>query len=212
MIVRLLRTLTAGTILSLAIATQAQAQGTKLWYAAGGVGGSFIGDRSLSGAATGELSMDTGFTGNVGIGRYFDDTQSLKVEGEFIYSQGAINNNGTVKADGDLSYATFMVNLMYDVRTGTPWVPYLGGGLGSSLVTLDNYSVAGATIANDDAWAFTWQFKAGLAYQFNPSMALTVQYRLLGTDNLSWGATGGGTISSDTAIVQNAEVGFRFHF
>ena len=210
MMVRLLRVFTAGVIFVFAAGAQAQDKGP--WYVAAGAGGAWYTDERLSGAATGKISMDTGFIGNVAIGRYLDDIRVFRLEIEGIYSRAGIDNNGTANTGGDIANAALMFNLIYDIHTGSSWTPYLGVGIGPSQVFLDNYSVAGVPVADDSGTAFSGQFKGGVAYQLNPSMAVTVQYRLYGTDNVSWKGVGGGTISSNGTLVQSAEVGFRFHF
>lgn len=212
MIARLLRILMAGSLLVFAAAAQAQSSKAGLWYLGGGVGGVWYFGERLGGAATGKLSMDPGFVGNVGIGRYIDETRSFRLEAEGFYSRATIDNNGTVDASGDLSNLALMFNVLYDVQTNSNWVPYLGGGLGTSLVLLNEYSAGGVFVADDSANAFAWQFKAGVAYHFTPNMAITAQYRLFGTDNVTWKGGGGGSITSDGVKFQSAEVGFRFHF
>jgi opacity protein-like surface antigen len=212
MIARLLRILTAGSLFVFAAAAQAQSPNAGLWYAGGGIGGAWYFGERIEGAATGKLSMDPGFIGNVGIGRYIDETRSFRLEVEGLYSRATIDNNETVDASGDLSNLALMFNVLYDVQTNSSWVPYLGGGFGTSLVFLNDYSAGGVPVADDSSNAFAWQFKAGVAYHFSPSMAVTAQYRLFGTDNVTWKGVGGGSISSDGTKLQSAEVGFRFHF
>jgi opacity protein-like surface antigen len=76
---------------------------------------------------------------------------------------------------------------------------------------MNQLASSGATLADGSGNAFAWQFKGGIAYQFNPSMAVTAGYRYLGTDNLSFPGPGG-TVNADGSEIQNVEVGFRFHF
>ena len=216
MILRLLRYVMAGALLTLAAGAQAQGQGQdpKLWYVAGGLGGTWYDDLSISGAAVGDLSTDVGYTGNVSIGRDLDDIRVLRLELEGIYSRANVNNIGGTKADGSLDNASLMVNFLYDIHTNSPWVPYLGGGIGWSRVGMNKVSVGGTTLVDSSDNAFAYQFKGGVAYQFNPSLAMTVQYRYFATDNLgfSGSAAAPGTVKTGGTRSHNAEVGVRFNF
>ncbi len=117
-----------------------------------------------------------------------------------------------VAADGNLSNVGLMFNAFYDFNIDSNWTPFIGGGLGYSRVTYDNFSVGGTTLIDDSADAFSWQFKAGVSYQLNPSLSINGAYRLYGTDNLSFKDTLGATVNSEGTVVQSAEFGVRFHF
>jgi opacity protein-like surface antigen len=210
MMVRLMRALTATAIL--VFAAGAQGQATKPWYVAGGLGGAWYSDLPLSGAATGNLAMDTGFNVNAAFGRYLDDIRVFRLEVEALYARAGIGNNGSVNTGGDISNVGVMFNVLYDIQTNSSWIPYFGGGIGNSWVSLEDYSAGGVPVADDTGNAFSWQSKGGVAYQFNPSMAITVQYRYYGTDNVTFKTPAGGSIGTNGTEIQSAEVGFRFHF
>lgn len=215
MIRRSFRFLTAGLLLAFAAGSQAQGQDPKLWYVAGGLGATWYDDLTISGAGAGKLSMDTGYTGNVSIGRYLDDIRVLRLEVEGVFSRANINNFGGAKADGSLDNTSLMVNFLYDIQTGTPWVPFLGGGIGYSRVGMNNLSaVGGPTLVDSSDNVFAYQFKGGVAYQFDPALAVTVAYRYFATENMSFSATSAipGTVNTGGTRSHNAEVGFRFNF
>lgn len=212
MIVRLLRAVTAGVIFL--FATGAHAQDTSNlpnpWYIALGGGGAWYDDWELGGVV--DANLDVGFTANTAFGRYLDDIRVFRLEGEVLYDQADVDNIGGVPASGTLSNLGLMFNAYYDVRTGTAWTPYFGGGIGYSYVDLDNLTSGGALIASDTDGSFSWQIKAGVTYQINPSWAVNVGYRYYNTDNLSFSAPGGLILDTEATRVQSAEIGFRFHF
>jgi opacity protein-like surface antigen len=215
MILRSLRILTAGLLFAFVASAQAQGQDPKLWYVAGGLGATWYDDLTISGAGPGQLDMDTGYTGNVSIGRYLDDIRVLRLEVEGIYARADFNNFGGAKAGGSLDNTSLMVNFLYDIQTGTPWVPFLGGGIGYSRVGMNNLSAAGGpTLVDSSDNVFAYQFKGGVAYQFDPAWAVTVAYRYFATDNLSFTGSPAnpGTVSTGGTRSHNAEVGFRFNF
>lgn len=212
MIVRLLRLLTVGLICVYATGTQAQMQDPKLWYVAVGAGGAWNDDQTLSGTAATNVATKTGFTVNGAIGRYLDDIRVLRLEAETIYDRSDVSSINGAGAGGNIYNVGLMFNFLYDIQTGTNWIPFLGGGIGYSRVTIDNLSQGGTTFVDDSDNAFSWQFKGGIAYQFNPSMAVTLAYRYYGTDNLSFDSTTGASVKTGGTRIQNAELGFRFHF
>jgi opacity protein-like surface antigen len=212
MIVRMLRVMTAGAIFILATGAQAQEANPKPWYVSAGAGGAWNLDQTISGTGGLALSTDTGFGLNAAIGRYLDEVRVIRLEAETVYENTDVNNISGVKAAGTLSNVGLMLNLLYDIHTDSAWIPYLGGGLGYARVNMDNVTAGGVQVLDGTDYVFAYQFKAGIAYQFNPSMAVTVGYRFYATDNPSFGGQPGGTVKTEGTRTQNAEVGFRFHF
>lgn len=217
MFLRLLRFLMAGLLFTLAVGAQAQgqAQEPKRWYVAGGVGATWIDDLTFTGASTGEISMDTGYTGNVSIGRYLDDIRVIRLEIEGLGAKADVNNTVGFKIDGDVAYAGVMLNFLYDIRTGSPWTPFLGGGIGWSQVWANDISdTTGTALIDGNDQVFSYQFKGGVAYEFNDSWSATVLYRYFLTDNLGFEGTSAapGTAKSDGIRSSNLEFGVKLNF
>lgn len=212
MIVRLLRILTAGIIFVFAAGAQAQGQAPKLWYVALGAGSVWYDTLSVTGTTTGTVNMDPGVTLNGAIGTYLDDVRVLRLEAEAVYAVSDVSNIGGTTARGNISTAGLMFNFLYDIHLSPRWIPYLGGGIGYSRVNFDNFSSSGVLIADDSNDVFSWQFKGGIAYQFSPSLAMTLGYRYYGTDNLVFDSPAGVLVNSEGARIQSAEVGFRLNF
>jgi opacity protein-like surface antigen len=213
MILRSLRFLTAGVLFAFAASAHAQAPDPKLWYVAGGGGASFYQDMTFTGAVAGDIHMDTGYTGNVAVGRYLDDVRVLRLELEGVYASADMNSSAGFQIGGDISNGSLMVNFLYDFHTGSPWVPFVGGGIGHSWVTINNLSnSAGTTLVNDSASVFAYQFKTGVAYQFNPALAATLTYRYFATNDPAFETTTPGITKSDGIRSHNAEFGVRFNF
>lgn len=209
MIVRMLQVAMTGVILMFAIGAQAQSQVPNPWYVAIGGGGAWYSDQNFSGTS---VSMETGFSANGAFGRYLDDIRVIRLEAESLYDRANIGSLGGAGANGTVSNVGLMFNLLYDIQTGTKWIPYIGGGIGYSWVDFDGVSQNGVTALSDTNSAFSWQFKGGIAYQINPSMAVTLAYRYYETDNLSFKSPTGASVKTDGTRIQNAELGFRLHF
>ena len=212
MIVRMLRVVTAGVLLILANGALAQQANPKPWYVSVGAGAAWYLDQKVTGAPSGELSTDTGYAANVSIGRYLDEIRVLRLELETLYDDADANNFGGAKISGDIANLGVMVNLLYDIHTDSNWIPYIGGGFGWGHVDMNNITQNGVTAIDGTDDTYAYQFKAGIAYQFNPSMAVTAGYRYYGTGNLSFGGQPGGTVKTEGVRLQSAELGFRFHF
>ena len=94
---------------------------------------------------------------------------------------GAPLNGVTTPADGRETALSVMGNIWYDIDTGTPLTPYLGGGIGFARIPLDEVSVGGVEIVNDRDTVFAYQLGVGLAYALTDHVSVTVDYRFFGT-------------------------------
>ena len=84
---------------------------------------------------------------------------------------------GAVIADGQGKVSNFGLfgNVYYDIQTGTPFKPYVGGGIGYQWVDVD-YSPSGVAIGNDDDGVFAYQLMAGASFDVTPNVQLFGQY------------------------------------
>ncbi|MEW5727795.1 MAG: outer membrane beta-barrel protein [Pseudomonadota bacterium] len=71
---------------------------------------------------------------------------------------------------GDVAAASLMANGYWDIRTGTRFVPYLGGGLGLAWVDVDG-------ALDDDDMVLAWQLMAGVSYTMTERMDVYGGYR-----------------------------------
>jgi len=104
-------------------------------------------------------------------------TPNVRIDGEVTYRVNDLDEIGGSPAGDEIRSLAFLVNVYYDFTTGSPWVPYVGGGLGVANHELDPAS--GPTEEED---LFAFQLGAGVAYELNPAMALTLDYRFFGTE------------------------------
>lgn len=136
-----------------------------------------------------EIEFDAGY--NVGAAFGYDYGMA-RLEFEIAYRQAdidtiqvdGINFNG----DGDFSATSFMLNGYWDLETGSPVVPYFGGGVGVANVAVNDVSFfdpafGEVRFADDDDTVFAYQLAAGLAFALNPTMSLDLGYRYFGTSD-----------------------------
>ena len=209
----------ASLALSAVNASAASQERWPRWYV--GISGSlpYVQDSDLSGGGASDLDYDLGWglSGQIG---YLPNFAGSGLNGLRFEFEGAYRRNDldSVKvsgvsgsAGGDITSAAYMVNMYYDVETGSQWKPYLGGGLGWSEVSLDT---AGALLTVDDEDnVFAYQFMAGLGYVPTsiPLTEWTLGYRFFATEDPSFTNNAGVKIDSEY-YTHNVELGAKFRF
>lgn len=153
-------------------------------FYAGVFGGiSVLPDLTLSqGGVSADLETDVGF--NLGAVAGYKWAFGLRAEGEVSYRQNDLNNIVGISVVGDISALAFMGNGWYDFDTGTPLIPYLGGGLGFAVITIDSGGSESDTV-------FAWQIGAGIGYEVTTGVVVSADYRFLATSDPSFPASGG---------------------
>ncbi len=176
-------------------------------------------------ALTGNLKGSTGFAGVVSVGWGFGNGLRAEIEGDYRYNHisgftgtafGGVNGGTNEQKFGG------MVNALYDFNGLSPWiVPYVGVGVGAMAVAekfhaynTTAFTAAGNSFApggvsvtgQNTTGSFAYQAIVGVAFPLNqvvPGLALTTEYRFLGTTgNRSYGATG--TVTTTKGVTASA--------
>ena len=162
------------------------------FYAAAGGGATLITDttdtpeKDIDGAQKeADWDLDFGFSAGGSAGYDFGD---FRTEAEFSFQSANFrhgeeidNDDEDKKADDSLTVMAFLANGFFDLDTGTPFVPYIGIGVGAV-----NLAVALADGDEDPAfegsgWGFAYQANVGVAYEIIDAVALTLGYKFFGT-------------------------------
>lgn len=121
-----------------------------------------------------------------------------RVEGEFNYRSNDIrmpSDLGSEFSGGTQAY-TFLGNAIYDFQT--PFLggvtPHIGAGIGFAHVATQE-KFGGFTALDSSDTTFAYQAIAGLRVPFTPNLSLDVDYRYLGTPDLSLKSPSGTRIS-----------------
>jgi opacity protein-like surface antigen len=150
---------------------------------------------------------------DLGVGYRFNNWLRVDVTGQY---RGNSNFTGldTVTGTGPLagfvgtdsytatkSEAVFLVNAYADLGTWWCVTPFIGAGIGTSRVSIANFTDTGDFITLTPAqahsfnyagqasqWNFAWALHAGLAYKVSPGLTLELAYSYL---DLGKGLTGG---------------------
>lgn len=129
--------------------------------------------------------------GTVGIAGGYAWDIGVALEAEFAYRRNGLDHDVfhgvSTDLDGSLSSYTLLTNVYYRLDTGTEFTPYIGGGVGVSLLDLDMKRGDEERFhALDDDTQFAYQGIAGLAYEVAPHWSVGVEYRFFGTTDPSF--------------------------
>ena len=97
-------------------------------------------------------------------------------------SLGSGNNSTTFAS-------SYMVNGYFDLPTGGPVKPYIGGGIGFATVFVDwvapgPFPFSSVTVADDSDSGLAYQFSAGLGFEYNPRITWSLGFRHFETEEL----------------------------
>jgi opacity protein-like surface antigen len=167
-------------------------------------------------------SFDTGGIFDAGVGYRFNNwfradvtaqyrgNANFKGSDVFNASAYGLTYNGQDNYTASKSELLFLANAYVDLGTWWCVTPFIGAGVGTSRVSISNFSDTGvnnihapaglvpayvggpvnpsyATAANGSQWNFAWAAHAGLAYQINPNVTLEMAYSYV---DLGSGTTG----------------------
>ncbi len=184
------------------------------WY----VGGASVlplqidADSSLSNV-TNQIQYKTGW-GLSGSGGY-NWNNGLRTELELVYrhseAQKVTGTGSTAFDGGGIHNKALMFNAFYDFKTGTRFVPYIGAGVGGSLVDADNLrSINGATL-DKERLSLAYQAIAGFALGLEGNWSFTADYRYFATPEVKFKSSTGVSAETENSS-HNIVMGIRYQF
>ena len=168
---------------------------------------------SYEGTAGGSLTMSAGIRFNFPIGYQPVDwfaiefapgiiwnkmsSWNLEVNGSAENSSGSISGqlNAPIDVEGGYFQVPLVVNFIFKIPTDSPWVPYIGGGIGASYTYMNwtrlSYGGISQDISNVDGscWSLAYQGIAGLDYKITDEVSLGLKYIFTGTGNQNFGGS-----------------------
>ncbi len=170
-------------------------------------------------------SFEPSFTGGVGVGYVWGPAvrTDLTVDIHSIMQAKFIGTNApanTLSVDDKtkLMATILLLNAYYDFRTGTPFTPYLGGGVGFTVdqITRNSNQTYNGVTSSVNGRSTNIQFAAaamaGLTYDFNSFVSLDVNYRYLYIGGTEAGPTGANsTVQIGGINEQQIRTGLRFY-
>jgi opacity protein-like surface antigen len=162
------------------------------------------------------FELKTGFAGSVGVGYGFPF--GLRIEGELGYVYNPIKSDGGVDVDGSIKNFLGMFNAYYALPLGA-FKPFIGGGVGAARVNDDHewFAESLGTKFEASPWrtAFAYQARAGVIYDVNQWLDLSLGYRYLHIDGGHYdvGPTGRRTrLEVGSQNNHSIELGFAIKF
>lgn len=139
------------------------------------------------------------------------DFGTVRLEGEISYKEGNVDtifDNDTriryTNTDVSLNATAFMANMFIDLHNNGPITPYLGGGVGFAILSLDDKF--GDFYTSDEEVVLAYQAGGGLEVALNRQMSLDLGYRYFRTNEANFADT---TMKFES---HNATVGLRLKF
>jgi outer membrane protein OmpA-like peptidoglycan-associated protein len=202
----------AGFALALPAAASAQ---TPEWlsgvYLGGALGWNLAEDSDIDGTGlNGDVEFNDGYAGFLTFGgKLF----WFRGEGEFGYRNNDVDSvTGIGSANGKAKVLSYMGNLLFDIPTGTPWVPYVGAGIGGARLDLDSVSLPAAGVSvDDDETGWAWQGIAGVTYHVSDNLGIFADYRYFDTEDIQFRASNGTSFETDYTA-HTISIGLRYVF
>ena len=168
---------------------------------------------ALAGTAGGSLSMDAGIRFNLPMGYQPVDWFAVEFAPGIIWNKmsswnlelngTASNDSGSISGELDLPFdveggyfqVPLVVNFIFKIPTDSPWVPYIGGGIGASYTYMNwtrlSYGGISQDLSNVDGscWSLAYQGIAGLDYKITDEVSLGLKYIFTGTGNQNFGGS-----------------------
>ena len=180
--------------LTLALPLTARAE-TPGFYIGGAAGSDFaIDGKASSGPGSDTVRYSTGPTGLLNLGYDFGNIRA-EVEGSYAHNDVSSTVGAPLwGAGGNIRTWGVLFNGFYDIKTGTPWTPYIGGGIGVGFVhaSLSGTRPPGTAVGlyNGSDTAFAYQAIGGVSYALTPQLSLTADYRYFATTDATFTSNG----------------------
>ena len=173
-------------------------------------------------AVKGEIKVDTGFSGDLGVGYDFGKFRTeltyVRTTGSFDSVTGTSGASSvTVPGDGiDMSTDSLMVSGYYDFANKSKWTPYVGAGIGYTklkadstvgVVTIGGTTYTGTVTEKGNEDLFGYQAKVGVSYAASPVVSVYLEGTYQGTEGFTAGST-----KYDGTHSLGGKIGVRYYF
>ncbi len=190
----------AGSLLCLASLAHAD----EGWYVRGQGGASLLTSSELDdptgilAALDTDINFDIGYDLSGALGYHWG---LFRVEGEMTYAESDIDEVEVlgieVSGSGDVNSLGFMANAFKDFEISDVWQVNLGGGIGYAIVSINDASVVGIPLADDEDSVFAYQLGTGIDYQMSPATTLSLDYRYFATLDPEFNAVDGSPFEAE---------------
>ena len=172
-------------VLALSSGTVQAADANNDWYLSFGAGWNHAQDEKFKAdGVKDKVSFDEGWVGDVAIGRAWGRNLRTELEGSYRYNGvDKISGSGASGSTGNFHSWNAMVNQYYDFHTNSPWMPYVGAGIGASFQKANNIGNTFVAANNISGWdtQFAYQGIVGVDYWATSRSAIGLRYNYFAT-------------------------------
>jgi len=105
---------------------------------------------------------------------------------------GLLNAGGPASSHDGVEVADMaFANAWFDLFASRRLHPYIGGGAGAARVSIKDGRYNSTNLRENDDTGFAWQAGAGVAFDLNPQVTLSLDYRYVDAGELSYDLLGG---------------------
>ena len=163
--------------------------------------------------------------GALAVGYNFAPKFNVPVRTEIEFALRSNSSNTRNGSDGGVGWntkqttnlSTLFFNAYFDINTGTPFTPYIGGGLGMAFNYIELKGEASDGVRyesisrNRHDTTFAWNVGAGVSYAFTENVSVDLGYRFIGTGYREIKA-GGQKMYGSAPYINEFYLGARFTF
>lgn len=214
--IRFLSLAVAAVALMAPLSAQAMENTTRAgWYIGGGGMGVMQRDaESKIDEVTDIIKYDIGW-GVSGSGGYAWGS-GIRTEAEVAYRRSKVDEvTGTGSGPdngGHIRNISFMGNLLYDFNTGTRYTPYIGAGIGTSVVGADDMKTVNFRTLDSDRVEFAYQAIAGVSALLDHNWSTSLDYRYFATTHANFKTNLADHRAKTENASHNVMLGLRYMF
>lgn len=162
--------------------------------------------------STGKHTYDTGYIVDLAVGTSWDNGLRAELEVPYRFNDIAkftMTGSNPDEFNREISSLALMANLYYDFDTGSAWKPFVGGGIGYTLLQVEGWEY------HHDADVVAYQVMAGCGYAISSKVTIDLQYRFFATQDPEFETKDPvyGKIRIDSEyMTSDLMLGLRYHF
>ena len=157
----------------------------------------------------GTIESDSGFSFEGSLG--YDFGKRFRVDVSYTSSSPGFDGAALGIADGEYEVGSFMLNGYLDFPIeDTKWEPFIGIGIGTSEIDVEDICVAAANTDCTDS-VFTLGLTGGVSYALNPSTSILGKVTYLGFGDIEITNLGQAAEIREAETV-SAQIGLKFSF
>jgi opacity protein-like surface antigen len=184
------------------------------WYARLDIGGSlnYIFPGSALGTDFNTASIGDSLTGGVGVG-FRRDWFRADLTFDYTGNPRFTGTAGPNVVAANIASFTTLANGYVDLGTWSRLTPYVGVGVGVSMLEADSVSDSSPILgglSSSTNWAFAWAAHAGVSYVLTRNLLVDFSYRFLDMGDVHSNMPAIGSINFGNLTANQVRLGFRY--